>query len=160
MMLRLGLVSLFVVTGTSDVKADANADKDGPKILAQGTAHGKHGSRVLRSHKEAMAAYGLKEGNAATALIAKMLKVDKIDWDKQMVVLVSGGVQRTGGFSVKVEKLTIADKTLTVHWKLNAPKPGSIVTQALTHPGAIALVDRFEGEVRFDPAPPKGKLER
>ena len=63
----------------------------------------------------------------------------------------------TGGYSVTVNKLQADDKTLTVHWKLNTPKPGQPVTQAFTHPMQTLLVERFEGEVRFDPAPPKGK---
>jgi hypothetical protein len=155
MLVRLGFLSLLVILCNRDVTANDKADA-GPKILAQSTGRGALGSRVLRSAKEAMTAFNTKDEDAATGQLAKMLKVEKIDWAKQMVILVSGGVQRTGGYSVNVEKLAVADKTLTVHWKLNTPKKGSIVTQALTHPGAIALVERFGGEVRFDPAPPKG----
>ena len=47
--------------------------------------------------------------------------------------------------------LVTKDKTLTVHWNLNTPRPGSFVTQTLTHPAQAVLVDRFNGEVTFDP---------
>jgi hypothetical protein len=53
----------------------------------------------------------------------------------------------------------VKDKKLVVNWKLNSPPPGSFVTQALTTPSLTILVDRFEGDVVFDPkAPPAGKL--
>ncbi len=135
---------------------DPKADPPGLKVLALASGRGALGSRVVRTAGEAMKAFGTKDEDAANALLAKMLKVEKIDWQKHMLILISGGVQRSGGYSVQVNKLAIADKTLTVHWKLNRPKPGQPVTLALTHPGLMVLADRFDGEVRFDPAPPKG----
>jgi len=74
--------------------------------------------------------------------------------------VISGGVQPTGGYSVQVNKLAVKDNVLTVHWKLNSPKPGDFVTQVLTRPGLTVLTERFEGEVRFDPPPPKEKKGR
>jgi hypothetical protein len=102
--------------------------------------------RVLRSEQELKAAIG----NQADALL-KALKVDRIDWKTQMLILVSSGTRRTGGYSVEITQLDVRDNALTVHWKLNAPKPGQPVTQALTHPAQVLLVERFEGPVRFDP---------
>jgi hypothetical protein len=74
-----------------------------------------------------------------------------------MVVVISGGQQRTGGYSVEAKSLEVKDGKFIVRWKLNAPGPGSIVTQAITYPTLTILVDRFEGDVVFDPAPPAGK---
>src|SRR5581483_5545481 len=92
----------------------------------------------------------------ATEQLAKRFKLENIDWSKQMVVVATGGRKNTGGYGVEFTGLEVKDKTLTVKWKLNSPKPGSPVTQAITHPAAAALVERFDGEVKFDPAPPKG----
>jgi hypothetical protein len=89
--------------------------------------------------------------------LAKKLKVESIDWKKHMVVVVSGGRQPTGGYSVEVKDLEIKDGKLIVHWKLNAPAPGSFVTQVITTPTLTILVDRFEGDVVFDPPAPAGK---
>jgi len=85
-----------------------------------------------------------------------VFKVDKIDWDKQMVVVATAGAKPTGGYRVEILGLEARDGTLTVKWKLHSPKPGSIVTQAFTHPGEAVLVEKFEGKVTFDPPAPKG----
>jgi hypothetical protein len=95
------------------------------KVLAR--AGGGPNSMVIRSAKEAAGFTGKNE-DEATAELAKRLKVNAIDWKKQMVIVISGGVQRTGGYSVQVNKLAVKDNVLTVHWKLNAPKPGDFVT--------------------------------
>ena len=88
-------------------------------------------------------------------ILAKQLKVKKIDWDKQMVIVVFGGKQPTGGYSVELKSLEAKDKKLIVHWKLKSPGPDDIVTQAITYPELVLLVDRFDGQVAFDTAPKK-----
>ena len=88
-------------------------------------------------------------------MAASQLKVKKIDWDKQMIIVIYGGERPTGGYSVDVKSLEVKDKKLIVHWKLNTPGPDDIVTQAITYPELVLLVDRFDGQVVFDPAPPK-----
>jgi hypothetical protein len=90
----------------------------------------------------------------ASADVAKLLKVDAIDWKKQMLIVIQGGTQRTGGYSVDAKSVDVKDGTAIVHWKLNTPAPGSIVTQALTNPALTILVDRFEGDVSFNPVSP------
>jgi hypothetical protein len=52
-----------------------------------------------------------------------------------MMIVIYGGKQPTGGYSVDVKSLEAIDKKLIVHWKLNSPGPGDIVTQAITYPG-------------------------
>src|SRR5581483_12028626 len=91
----------------------------------------------------------------ATALAAKALKVKKIDWDKQMHVIVSGDTQPTGGYKVEVTGLKADKDALTVRWKLVPPAPGQPVTQARTHPAVTLLIERFDSDVTFDPAAPK-----
>ena len=117
---------------------------DGPKILAQASGATSKTSTVIRTADE-----------KATAELAKRLKVVSIDWKKQMVITISGGSRPTGGYSVEAKSLEVKDGKLIVHWKLNVPT--GIVTQAFTHPMLTILVDRFEGDVVFDPAPPVGK---
>ena len=59
----------------------------------------------------------------AAGRYAKALKVDAIDFTKDMIVGVSGGVRPTGGYHVEVTKVEAdaAGKRLTVHWRLSAP---------------------------------------
>jgi hypothetical protein len=106
---------------------------------------------VIRSPEELT-----KAGNLTEEQLVKQFKVDKIDWKTQMIVVVTGGVKPTGGYSVEVESLNAKEKVLTVKWKLNSPKRGTFVPQIVTHPGQAVLTERFEGEVKFDPPAPKG----
>jgi PrcB C-terminal len=136
----LTTLTLFVAFPLADEKK-----VDAPKILAKApSGFGKGGSSVIRTADE-----------KATAELAKRLKVDAIDWKKQMVIVISGGEQRTGGFSVEAKSLEVKDGKLIVHWKLNRPE--GFTTQVISHPALTILVDRFEGDVVFDPAAPKKK---
>jgi hypothetical protein len=89
----------------------------------------------------------------AKARYAKALKVSDIDFTKQMVVGVSGGVQPVGSrVEVTRAEKDAGAKTLTVYWKLHPPakdKP----TQGITHPAEVVLLDRFAGEIRFKEEP-------
>jgi hypothetical protein len=116
---------------------------------------------VLRSGAELVKAMGGKrDEDAATSELAKALKVKDIDWKNQMVVVLDGGVRPTGGFSVQVTGLEVKDDVLTVRWMVKGPPPGSFVTQALTRPSKILLVERFGGTVRFDPAAAPGGIRK
>lgn len=137
------------------------------KIVARGVwpvRHAKPTQLVIRNGEELARAHGVaakdaKEARmqlAAAKDVADLLKVKGIDWKKQMLVVVAAGTKPTGGYSIEVLRLPVKDKTLTAHWKLTNPAAGSIVTQALTYPSQMVLVDRFEGPVKFDP-PAKDK---
>jgi hypothetical protein len=146
----------------SDTDAAKKEDNRDLKIMASGVWLGmeeKPAHRVIRGGEELAVALGVapkdaKEKrfqNAATADTAKLLKVKDIDWTKQMLVVVAAGVKPTGGFRVEIAALHIKDKTLTVDWKLHSPAAGDIVTQAITHPSRVVLVERWQGSVRFVP---------
>jgi hypothetical protein len=109
---------------------------------------------VIRSADELAKATGQPAAKAAEEL-AKAFRVESIDWKKQMVVVATGGTKRTGGYSVEITDLKVKDGVLTVHWKLNTPKPGSPLTQAITHPAQAVLAERFDGKTVFDPPAPK-----
>ena len=142
----------------------ATQDKQELKVMAKaawsyGSAKpdgNKEGHKlVLRSAAELVAATPFSRLDApqqvvekqATAELAKTLKVDGIDWQKQMLIVVTAGVKPTGGYSVEITELKTAGKTLTVTWRLNRPR--GFATQAFTHPGQVVLLPRFEGDVRF-----------
>lgn len=115
---------------------------------------------VIRSAAEAAKASGVpadgKGQELASQRLAQVFKVEKIDWDKQMVVVATAGAKPTGGYRVEVVSVAVKDGAVQVKWKLHSPKPGSIVTQAFTHPGEAVLVEKAEGKVVFDPPAPKG----
>jgi hypothetical protein len=129
---------------------------DAPKIHAKTPTRIGATSSVIQS-AEQLGKLQNTEADKASAALAKQFKVDSIDWKKQMVIVVAGGTKPTGGYSVEVKSLEVKDGKLIVNWKLNSPAPGSIVTQAFTNPALTILVDRFEGDVVFEPkAPPAG----
>src|SRR5436853_5431370 len=62
---------------------------------------------VIRDAVEAAKASGLpadgKGQEQASANLARALKVEKIDWDRQMVVVATAGAKPTGGYRVEVQ---------------------------------------------------------
>jgi hypothetical protein len=90
----------------------------------------------------------LPKGQTVDAL-TKALNVDTIQFKKNMVILVSGGVCQGPGYSVDAT-VDMVDRTLLVRWRLNKPavQPGNA---NLTHPGRVLLVPRYDGQVLFNP---------
>ncbi len=83
----------------------------------------------------------------------KALKVSEIDFTKQMVVGVSGGVQPVGSHvEVTRAEVDAAGKTLTVYWRLRSPNKDK-PAQGITHPAEVVLLDRFSGDIRFQKEP-------
>lgn len=149
------------------VKEDSNSEAKKVRILAwapwnyalpeTGTLAAAPQQLVIHSAEDLVAAMGLNEKGdniqqEVTATLAKALQVKTIDWNEQMLVVVTGGVQRSSGFSVDIDRLEARGKDLLVHWNLRSPSPGQAVTRKLTHPGEVILVERVEGKVKFEPA--------
>lgn len=118
---------------------------------------------VIRGAAEAAKAVGLpgdgKGQEQASDQIAKAVKLDKIDWDKQMVIVATAGAKPTGGYRVEILSVKSKEKDIVVKWKLHSPKPDDFVTQAFTHPAEAVVVEKKEGKVVFDPLAPKGNKE-
>ena len=156
------MTSLLVLLSASVLPAQGEAKE--VKILAQAPwtfarvdpdGIGKGATTyVIRSEGDLIKASGLAGDGRTRIQLAKFLnsalKIEKMDYDKHMLVVVTGGVQASGGFSLKATKALSDGKNLTVHWQLNAPK--DFATNAITHPAGIFLLERVAGEVRFQPA--------
>ena len=80
------------------------------------------------------------------AELAKLLEVDAIDWNKQMVLAVRGE-PGTKADRVHFDSLRVEGKVLTVAWKVKQRPPHA----GPGTPIALILVDRFDGEVKFGP---------
>lgn len=82
------------------------------------------------------------------ARYAKALKVDQIDWDKQMIIGVSGGVQPAGS-TVKITRIEQnKDMSLTVRWRLHEAPAKS--AKSIIHPAEVVLVERSSANVKFE----------
>jgi hypothetical protein len=77
------------------------------------------------------------------ARLVELFKVKSIDWQTQMVIQVIAGGARTERV-VQFQSLSVKDKSLTVHWKIR--DTGKFRYTIIT---GMALVPRFDGEVRF-----------
>lgn len=83
----------------------------------------------------------------AVAAVAKLLKVPEIDWQKQMLIVVTAGSKPTGGWKVNIDSVKLEGKEMKIEWHATPPK--GIATQAFTHPGQVILVERAEGKATF-----------
>ncbi len=84
---------------------------------------------------------------AAAERYAKALNVKQIDWDKQMIIGVSAGVQPAGS-TVEIMKIDQnQDKSLTVHWRLHADPIKT--AKSIINTAEVVLVERTPGEVKF-----------
>lgn len=108
---------------------------------------------VIRSAEE-LVAKSSKPDSAKDAAVqkamadelAKLLRVDAIDWSKQMVLVFKGRPSGDGGGFIKFGNLTVENNVLTVSWQQQDRPSLGIVT-----PMGTVLVDRFDGEVKFVP---------
>lgn len=79
--------------------------------------------------------------------LAKLLKVDAIDWNKQMVVAVWYPVepQRVGLPPVDFVSFKVQGNQLAVSWALKGASGGCSPS-----PIGVALIERFDGQVLFN----------
>jgi hypothetical protein len=106
---------------------------------------------VIRSAQELVSYSGkpnsAKDADAQKKLeseVAKLLKVERIDWTKQMILAVHGHRSKEGSGAIKFRSLKIKDKVLHVTWQQeDRPSLG------IANPRGLALVQRFDGEVKF-----------
>ncbi len=100
-------------------------------------------------------------GPQALAAVRRSLSVGAIDFEKQMLLVVSDGTLPMVGVSgggppsvphrIEIARVTVAEggKALLVSWRL-APREGK---EIITHPLEVVLVGRFAGEVKFERLP-------
>jgi hypothetical protein len=60
----------------------------------------------------------------------------------RIAIFYSPGVQSTGGYEASFEKVEVRGRTLLVTTRLTSPGPNCRVTEALTHPSALATLRR------------------
>jgi len=76
--------------------------------------------------------------------LAKLFKVDAIDWDKQMVIGIMTGGGRGDAGNLTFKSFQIEGKSLTVHYK----GPG-YPDHTCASNSSLALIPRFDGKVKF-----------
>ena len=69
-------------------------------------------------------------------------EIPTYDFKKKMVIAKSFESQRTGGFVYEIEKVHTKGNTVLVEYTITSP--GDIVTQAITNPLTLIVVDKVE----------------
>jgi hypothetical protein len=73
-----------------------------------------------------------------------------------MVVAIFGGQKPTGGYSVRVDKVSEASRAdqpsrVTIHYQVIAPPADALVIQALTYPYTFIRIAKKVDTVEFRP---------
>jgi len=72
-----------------------------------------------------------------------------VDFSKEMVIVVTMGTKRTGGYAIEIVGAEPAGKKLRVSVRRTAPAPGMMTIQALTSPFHFVAVPKKDLEVEF-----------
>ena len=139
------ILSLFA----ADVEKPVKIEASGPWLFAKVDTGAKGSDAkqlVLRSADD----FAREAGNSPKVAeqLNKALKVKAIDWDKQMLLVVTAGTKRSGGFRVEITDVKSKGDTLHVSYKVTPPKGAA--TRAVTHPGAVVVVPKHKGKVVFE----------
>jgi PrcB C-terminal len=79
-------------------------------------------------------------------------RVPTLEFAKSMVVGVILGTRNTGGYRAVVTGIDRTGADVVVTWREDEPKPGLILTQALTSPFHLVTVEQASGAVKFTKA--------
>jgi hypothetical protein len=72
-----------------------------------------------------------------------------IDFSNEMVIVVFQGTQPTGGYSIRVEEVTLRNTDLTVVVRSRTPGQYCVVTLGVTAPLQVIRLPRYDGYVHF-----------
>lgn len=62
--------------------------------------------------------------------------------DQKVFLRVDAGQKNTGGYSVKIDEVRFAGRTIFVRAHVESPEPGAMVTQAITYPAALIEIQK------------------
>jgi hypothetical protein len=127
------------------------ADGSFPKVISQAFSpkgDAKPQGIIIKTEAELSKFLDLPIPEANTK-IKQLLNVKEINFAHQMILVIQGGECNSGGFKVVFEKGQTKGNSLQVLWKLQAPAADAFVTQALTYPSLVLLIENFKGEITF-----------
>ena len=69
------------------------------------------------------------------------------EYKNHVYILLGGGEQNTGGYSTEITSIVGKEHEIVISGKLNGPKEGEMVIQALTYPNTIVKIDKDDREI-------------
>jgi hypothetical protein len=79
-----------------------------------------------------------------------------IDWEKHIMLHISGGQQRVAGAQVKVTSATMGVNGIDIKWKLEVPNNVGV---SISYPQETILIPAFKGEIRVTQEGAKGPMQ-
>lgn len=131
-------------------KSDSRDARIGPIDVKRAGVVIRSAEELVASSNKPKAAKDPDIQKETEAELVKLLKVEKMDWSKQMV-LAARGEPGTKADRVRFDSLTAEAKTLTVAWRVS-PRPPHAGPGT---PIALILIERFDGDVKFVPSEAK-----
>lgn len=71
-------------------------------------------------------------------------------YEEDMYILVTYGEKPTGGYNVGITDINITDESVEVSVNFKAPKEGDIVTQAITYPYDLEVIEKVDLPLSFN----------
>jgi hypothetical protein len=136
------LLLLMLVSGA----ASSAADRPEFKTLAKGSVSG-----ITEPKQEVIKETDIWE-KLWTKHTGRSIPVEKmpaVDLSKEMIVMVTMGRQRTGGYLIEVVKIEPSDRQLRITVKRTSPRSGALTTQALTAPFHFVAIPKSDLKPEF-----------
>jgi hypothetical protein len=145
------ILFLMLVSGA----ASSGAGRPEFRTLAKGSASG-----ITEAKQEVIKDTAVWEKLWAKhmGLSTPVEKMPAVDLSKDMIVMVTMGRQRTGGYAIEIVKVEPSDRQLRITVKRISPPSGAITTQALTAPFHFVAIPKSDLKpefVEFKPASTK-----
>lgn len=140
----LSVVSLFVATLLSACSSNNDAIAGDGSVTFSVIASGFN----LNSDTTDTKKTEIFRDQASLALTASEYNIDissaDIDFDTSQVLLISAGVQPTGGYSIAVTDAKDSGDTVKLSVLLESPGANCILTQVLTHPFQLIEIESLK----------------
>jgi len=146
------LVAAWAIPGPLGAEDGKDLKPRAKIVMAHGPlAYKPQRHLVIRSARELVASSSKplkskdrKVQQEMSSALAKLFKVDAIDWDKQMVVGIMTGGGRGDAGNLAFGSFLLRGKSLTVHYTGPAYPEHNCASNS-----GLALIPRFDGEVKF-----------
>ena len=91
--------------------------------------------------------------NALWAAHASGRPAPEVDFSRDMVVAMFAGSRPSAGYSIEIVSVERENGALTVKFRESAPPSDAMVAEVLTSPFHLAVVQRAQGQARFERLP-------
>ncbi len=76
-------------------------------------------------------------------------EIPEINFEKEMVLIHSMGMQASGGYSIRTERIEDSEDRIRVFTRLRKPSPQCLTSSSFTAPVEVVRTDRGMKEVFF-----------